>query len=77
MDTLITKSGLINFFVITALTLAASYFIVSDKVSTRFFSQSIFSQSQNQFQLADLSDAQVDMIIAVKNAMHEANIQHD
>ena len=69
------KSAL-NAVVIITVTLAASYFITSDKMY-KFNLQSFFSPQQNQVQLADLTDAQVDMIIAVKNTMHEAKIQHD
>ena len=66
----------LNAVVIITVTLAASYFITSDKMY-KFNLQSFVSSQQGQVQLADLTDAQVDMIIAVKNSMHEAKIQHD
>ena len=65
MNALEGKNWIFNFFAIATLTVGAIYVITSDNFDVR----------PEQIQLANLSDADIDMILVVKNKMHEAKIR--
>lgn len=59
------NSWWLNLLAVTAVTVAAATFINADGLSADL----------EQIQLSELSDADIDMILAVKNEMHEAAIR--
>jgi len=65
MNLLQGKSWFFNLIVMVAITAGAAFFITSDGFSAR----------SQQVQFSDLSDADIDMILAVKNEMFEAKIR--
>lgn len=56
---------LLNVFVVLAVTVAAASFINSES----------FASETDQIQLSELSDADIEMILSVKDEMHDAAIR--
>jgi predicted double-glycine peptidase len=65
MNLLQGKNAFFNFLAIAVITIGAAYVITSDG----------FSAKVEQVRFSELSDADIDMILAVKNEMHEAQIR--
>ena len=65
MNLLQGKGLILNLFAITALTVGAGYVITGNE----------FTANTELVRFSDLTDADIDMILAVKNEMYEAKIR--
>jgi len=65
MRVVLDKNRVLDFLIVVILTIAAAMFITSDGFATK----------AKETRLSDLSDIDIDMILAVKNEMYESKIR--